>query len=147
MVEKIIASENFHAAYMMLRQLRFGFLDLAWYGSDPSGINDVAAFEQQATAATELLPITLGTNISCAFEHIFSGGYSAGYYGYKWAEVLDADAFEFFKEQGIFSRKVADLYRTEVLERGGSEHPMQLYKSFRGRAPDPDALLRRSQLI
>ena len=147
MVEKIIASENFHAAYMMLRQLRFGFLDLAWYGSDPSGINDVAAFEHQATAATELLPTTLGTNISCAFEHIFSGGYSAGYYGYKWAEVLDADAFEFFKEEGIFSRKVADLYRTEILERGGSEHPMQLYKSFRGRAPDPDALLRRSQLI
>ena len=147
MVEKIVASENFHAAIMMLRQLRFGFLDLAWYGGDPRNISDVAAFELEATAATELMPNIPGTNISCSFEHIFSGGYSAGYYGYKWAEVLDADAFEYFKEQGIFSRKVADLFRTQVLERGGSEHPMQLYKAFRGRAPDPDALLRRSQLI
>jgi peptidyl-dipeptidase Dcp len=96
---------------------------------------------------TDLLPYVAGTNISCSFEHIFAGGYSAGYYGYKWAEVLDADAFEYFKEHGIFNREVADRFRCYILERGGSEHPMQLYKAFRGRSPDPDALLRRSQLI
>jgi peptidyl-dipeptidase Dcp len=146
-VQKLLASDNFHAAYLMMRQLRFGFLDLAWYGQDPTAVQDVAAFENHAVAATDLFPPTSGVNMSCSFEHIFSGGYSAGYYGYKWAEVLDADAFEYFKKEGIFSRKVADLFRTNILERGGTDHPMTLYKAFRGREPDPDALLRRSGLI
>jgi peptidyl-dipeptidase Dcp len=147
MVQKLLASDHFHAAYQMMRQLRFGFLDLAWYGQDPTAVQDVAAFENRAVAATDLFPPTTGVNMSCSFEHIFSGGYSAGYYGYKWAEVLDADAFEYFKKEGIFSRKVADLFRTHILERGGTDHPMTLYKAFRGREPDPDALLRRSGLI
>ena len=150
MVQKILASENFHAAYHMMRQLRFAFLDLAWYAQDAGAAGagaDVEAFERDAVRATDLLPNVPGTSMSCSFEHIFAGGYSAGYYGYKWAEVLDADAFEMFKERGVFSREVADLFRSHVLERGGAEHPMVLYKRFRGREPDPDALLRRSQLI
>jgi peptidyl-dipeptidase Dcp len=146
-VQKIIASDRFHAAYMTVRQLRFGYLDLAWYGGDPGDVQDVLAFEQRAVAATDLFPPVPGTNMSCSFEHIFSGGYSAGYYSYKWAEVLDADAFELFKEKGIFAKDVADRFRSAILERGGSDHPMRLYKEFRGREPDPDALLRRAGLI
>ncbi len=147
LVNKIVASDNFHAAYAMMRQLRFAFLDLAWYSGDPADITDVGAFERSAVKKTDLLPNIEGANLSCSFAHIFSGGYSAGYYGYKWAEVLDADAFELFKQEGVFSRKVADRFRSAVLERGGTEHPMTLYKEFRGREPDPDALLRRCQLI
>jgi peptidyl-dipeptidase Dcp len=147
LVSKLVRAENFHAAYQMMRQLRFALLDLAWYAGDPGESVDVAAFEAAAVRPTDLLPNIAGTNLSCSFEHIFAGGYSAGYYGYKWAEVLDADAFELFKEEGIFSREVADRFRSAILERGGAEHPMTLYKRFRGREPDPDALLRRSQLI
>ncbi len=147
MVKKIIDGENFHAAYLMMRQLRFGYLDMAWHANAPASDVDVATFEKSAVAPTDLLPNVTGTNISSSFEHIFAGGYSAGYYGYKWAEVLDADAFELFEERGVFDRDVADLFRRHILERGGSDHPMKLYKAFRGRAPDPDALLRRSQLI
>ena len=147
LVERLTAAENFHAAYFMMRQLRFCYLDLAWYGGDPGAAVDVWKFEAEATKPTELLPTVPGANLSCAFEHIFSGGYSAGYYGYKWAEVLDADAFELFKEQGILNRQVAEAFRRQVLERGGSEHPMVLYRRFRGREPDPMALLRRSGLV
>jgi peptidyl-dipeptidase Dcp len=132
---------------MAMRQLNFGLLDMAWHSQDPTSITDVAAFEQATTATTRLLPPTEGTNISSSFSHIFSGGYSAGYYSYKWAEVLDADAFEFFKEKGLFNREVARQFRDNVLSRGGTEHPMELYKRFRGREPDPDALLRRDGLI
>ena len=105
----------------------------------------VVAFLGAIVVVTGILQLRLA--LTGAFEHIFAGGYSAGYYGYKWAEVLDADAFELFKEKGIFARDVADRFRTAILERGGAEHPMTLYKRFRGREPDPDALLRRSQLI
>lgn len=147
LISKIIASEHFHAAFMTVRQLRFAYLDLAWYAGDPGDITDVTAFENAAVAATDVFPMVPGTNFSCSFEHIFSGGYSAGYYSYKWAEVLEADAFEFFKERGVFSREVADKFRASILERGGSDHPMHLYKEFRGREPDPDALLRRAGLI
>lgn len=147
MVDRVIASENFHAAYAMMRQLRFGLLDLAWYAQDPSAVEDVSRHEFDAVRATDLLPNLPGTNISCAFEHIFGGGYAAGYYGYKWAEVLDADAFELFRERGIFDRATADQFRRTILERGGSDHPMQLYREFRGREPDPDALLRRAGLL
>ena len=146
LVDKIVKSDNFHAAFMMMRQLRFALLDLAWHTVERP-VTDVAAFEALAVAPTDLLPSPPGSNISCSFEHIFSGGYSAGYYGYKWAEVLDADAFELFKEKGIFDRGTADRFRTAILERGGSEHPSELYRRFRGRDPDPDALLRRAQLI
>jgi peptidyl-dipeptidase Dcp len=147
LVARLVASENFHAAYMTMRQLRFALVDMAWHSADPAAARDVLAFEAAAAAPTDLLPNIPGASISCSFEHIFSGGYSAGYYGYKWAEVLDADAFELFKEHGIFNRDVADRFRRAILERGGTEHPMRLYQEFRGRAPDPDALLRRSNLI
>jgi peptidyl-dipeptidase Dcp len=148
LVDRVIAGDKFHAAYQMLRQLRYALLDLAWYGgADPDKVQDVTEFERSQTAATAVLPDVAGTNMSCSFEHIFAGGYSAGYYGYKWAEVLDADAFELFKERGIFARDVADRFRKAILERGGSEHPMTLYREFRGREPDPDALLRRAGLL
>lgn len=146
-VQKLVDSDNFHAGYMMVRQIRFALLDLGWYGSDPSGVNDVLAYESELVRKTDLLPNIAGANISNSFEHIFAGGYSAGYYGYKWAEVLDADAFELFSEQGVFNVEIADRFRINILERGGSEHPMELYKRFRGREPDPDALLRRSGLM
>lgn len=146
MIDRMIASENFHAAYLMIRQLRFGVLDLAWYSQDPAQVEDVTSFELDAVRRTDLLPNYPGTNISCSFEHIFAGGYAAGYYGYKWAEVLDADAFELFRERGIFDRATADQFRRAIMERGGSEHPMKLYREFRGREPDPDALLRRAGL-
>lgn len=146
-VKKLVDSDNFHAGYMMVRQIRFALLDLGWYGSDPSGVTDVLAYENELIKKTDLLPNVPGANITNSFEHIFAGGYSAGYYGYKWAEVLDADAFELFKEEGVFNKEIADRFRINVLEKGGSEHPMELYKRFRGREPDPDALLRRSGLM
>lgn len=147
LVQKLIDSDNFHAGYAMVRQIRFALLDLGWYGSDPSGVSDVLAYENELVKKTDLLPNIPGANISNSFEHIFAGGYSAGYYGYKWAEVLDADAFELFSEQGVFNVEIADRFRVNILEKGGSEHPMVLYKKFRGREPDPDALLRRSGLM
>jgi peptidyl-dipeptidase Dcp len=147
LVEKIKKAAQFQAGYSSTRQLSFAFLDMAWHTVDPSQIKDVDSFENQATQPTRILPKILGTNMSCSFSHIFPGGYSAGYYSYKWAEVLDADAFEFFKEKGLFNREVADLFRTNILSRGGTEHPMDLYKKFRGREPDPNALLRREGLL
>lgn len=147
LVEKIRASRKFMAGYYALRQLSLGFLDMAWYGQDPVGIQDVAAFEQKTLEPTLVLPRIPDTNQSCNFGHIFGGGYSAGYYSYKWAEVLDADAFEFFKEKGIFDKTVAEKFERHVLSRGGSEHPAKLYRDFRGRDPDPDALLRRDGLM
>jgi peptidyl-dipeptidase Dcp len=147
LVEKIKKANRFQAGYYSLRQLQFAFLDMAWHTTEPEKIADVAKFELQATEKTRTFPPIDGVNASCAFGHIFAGGYSAGYYSYKWAEVLDADAFEFFKEKGIFNREVANRFKENVLSRGGTEHPMELYKKFRGREPDPDALLRRDGLI
>jgi peptidyl-dipeptidase Dcp len=146
-IRKIKESDNFLAATYTLRQLYFGSVDMAWFGTNPEKVQDVSAYEMEVTAQTRLMDAVPGTNRSCSFGHIFAGGYAAGYYGYKWAEVLDADAFEFFKEEGIFSKKVADKFRTCILEKGGTAHPMDLYKAFRGREPDPEALLRRCELI
>ena len=120
---------------------------MAWHSKDPSQIQDVSKFEQAETQRTQVLPPVDGVNISVSFSHIFAGGYSAGYYSYKWAEVLDADAFEYFKEEGLYSEKVAKLLLENIMSKGGTEHPMTLYKKFRGREPDPDALLRRDGLI
>jgi peptidyl-dipeptidase Dcp len=146
-IAKIKASSNFHEGRNTMRQIAFSQLDMAWHShEDPSKITDVDAFETEATAQTQVLPRVPGTNSSCAFSHIFQGGYSAGYYSYKWAEVLDADAFEFFKEKGIFNRDVANRFRDNVLSKGGSEHPMTLYRRFRGKEPTPEALLRRAGL-
>ena len=113
----------------------------------PPGAQPREEFEAREMARARFFPPVPGTSMSTSFSHIFAGGYSAGYYSYKWAEVLDADAFEFFKEKGIFSEEVARSFRQHVLSRGGSEHPMELYKRFRGREPDPKALLRRDGLI
>jgi peptidyl-dipeptidase Dcp len=147
LINKVRKSSKFLAGYNSLRQLNFGFLDMAWYTADPKLVKDVQEFELAATKATTILPRIDGTNGSCGFSHIFAGGYAAGYYSYKWAEVLDADAFEFFQEKGIFSRDVAERLEQHILSRGGSEHPAELYRRFRGREPDPKALLRRDGLI
>ena len=145
-IQKIKDSAAFQEGYMTARQLSFGMLDMAWHGSDPTGITNVGDFETEAMAATQVLPNMDGTNMSCAFSHIFQGGYSAGYYSYKWAEVLDADAFEFFKEKGLFDKETASKFRT-LLSSGGTIHPMELYKAFRGREPKVEALLKRAGLI
>jgi peptidyl-dipeptidase Dcp len=147
LVEKIKKAAQFQAGYYSIRQIQFALLDMAWHSKDPSYIEDVDLFEMKSTEATRLLPRIPGTNNSCSFSHIFAGGYSAGYYSYKWAEVLDADAFEYFKEIGLFNREVADKFKNFILSRGGTEHPMDLYKKFRGREPDPKALLRRDGLV
>ncbi|MGZ3773489.1 MAG: M3 family metallopeptidase [Pseudobdellovibrionaceae bacterium] len=147
LIEKLKASQKFQAGYMSCRQLQFAMMDMAWYSTDPQKIKDVDSFEEASTAETRLFPKVEGTNTSCAFSHIFAGGYSAGYYSYKWAEVLDADAFEYFKEKGLFNQEVAQKFKDNILSRGGTEHPMDLYKKFRGREPDPNALLRRDGLI
>jgi peptidyl-dipeptidase Dcp len=119
---------------------------MAYHSQDPTKVTDVAAFEAATISRTSLVPRLPGTSISTSFSHIFAGGYSAGYYSYKWAEVLDADAFEFFQTSGIFNRDVARKFREFILEKGGTEHPMELYKKFRGQEPDVGALLRRAGL-
>jgi peptidyl-dipeptidase Dcp len=147
LVAKIKKASLFQSGWMSLRQVSFAWLDMTWYTSDASKITDVDAFETAATEITRLLPKEPGTNQSCSFGHIFGGGYSAGYYSYKWAEVLDADAFEYFKEKGLYNPEVAAKFKNSILSRGGTAHPMDLYKEFRGREPDPNSLLRRSGLL
>jgi peptidyl-dipeptidase Dcp len=146
LIEKIKKSGNFLEALGTLRQLSFALLDMAYHMKNPAEIVDVEKFEMEAINRTALLPKIPNTSISTSFSHIFAGGYSAGYYSYKWAEVLDADAFEFFKSSGIFNKEVAQRFREHILERGGTEHPMELYKKFRGQEPDVGALLRRAGL-
>ncbi|MBE6313160.1 MAG: M3 family metallopeptidase [Bacteroidales bacterium] len=146
-VDKIKAAENFNVAYACLRQLSFGFLDMAWHTLTTPYSGDVMLFEREAWKQTQILPQVEGTCMSVNFNHIFSGGYAAGYYGYKWAEVLDADAFSVFKANGIFDRKTADSFRINILQRGGTEHPMILYKRFRGQDPSIEGLLRRNGII
>jgi putative CocE/NonD family hydrolase len=147
LIEKIKQSSNFHQGYQTLRQLSFGLLDIAYHSQDPSTISNLFEFEKNATQSTSLLPNVEGTMMSTAFSHIFQGGYGAGYYSYKWAEVLDADAFELFQEKGIFDAETANSFRKNILSAGGSEHPEILYKRFRGRDPQPDALLKRAGLL
>lgn len=146
LVQKIKEFENFHAAYACCRQVSYGLLDMMWHTSDPSTIKDVAECERKALKKTVLLPAVPGTCMSTAFSHIFAGGYAAGYYGYKWAEVLDADAFSLFQEKGVYNKQVADSYVKNILSKGGSEKAMDLYVRFRGREPQIDALLKRSGL-
>ncbi|WP_243471048.1 M3 family metallopeptidase [Winogradskyella sp. MH6] len=147
LIEKIKASATFHEGMQTLRQLSFGMLDMSWHGVDPTKITDVKVHEVEAFGETQLYPDVEENCMSTAFAHIFQGGYSSGYYSYKWAEVLDADAFEYFKEEGIFNKTVADKFKTHVLSQGGTEDPMTLYKKFRGHEPKPEALLRRAGLI
>jgi peptidyl-dipeptidase Dcp len=130
-----------------VRQLSFGLLDMAWHGGNPEGITDVKAHEKEAFGPTRLFPDHPETCMSTSFSHIFQGGYSAGYYSYKWAEVLDADAFAYFKEKGIFDGEVARKFREHILSRGGTEDPMELYVRFRGREPRLEPLLERAGLL
>lgn len=146
-VTKLQKARQFQAAYANMRQVSFGLLDMAWHANDPSEITDLVAFEDEVLKETRVLDKISGTASSPSFAHIFAGGYSSGYYSYKWAEVLDADAFAYFKEKGLFNEEVAKSYKDNVLSRGGTEHPMELYKKFRGREPDADALLKRDGLI
>ncbi len=146
LINKLIESVRFQSGYAMIRQLSFGLNDMAWHTLTHPFDGDVNEFEKEAMKPTELFPPVEGTCMSTAFSHIFDGGYSAGYYGYKWAEVLDADAFDLFKERGIFNREVAHSFRKNVLEKGGTEHPMKLYKAFRGHEPSVEPLLQRSGL-
>lgn len=144
LIQKIKASENFNIAYFCLRQLSFGYLDMAWHTLEKPLDGDVVDYEKEALASTQILPAIPNTGISPTFSHIFSGGYAAGYYSYKWAEVLDADAFSVFSRNGIFDKKTADSFRKNILQRGGTEHPMVLYKRFRGQDPTINALLQRN---
>ncbi|MFY0630238.1 MAG: M3 family metallopeptidase [Flavobacteriaceae bacterium] len=147
-VEKIKESASFHEGMQTLRQLSFGLLDMAWHsGNSPEAIKSVKDFETEAFSGTKLYPDVAENCMSTAFSHIFQGGYSAGYYSYKWAEVLDADAFEYFQEEGIFNKEVATKFKEHVLSKGGTEKPMTLYKRFRGKEPKPDALLKRAGLL
>ncbi|MCD6346884.1 MAG: M3 family metallopeptidase [Bacteroidales bacterium] len=146
LLQKLIDARNFQAGYLSERQLSFGFNDMAWHSITEPFDSDVIAFEKNAMARTELFPKVKDACMSTAFSHIFAGGYAAGYYGYKWAEVLDADAFSLFKEKGIFNKEVAASFRENVLEKGGSEPPMILYKNFRGQEPGIQPLLKRSGL-
>ena len=147
-VEKIKESASFHEGMQTLRQLSFGLLDMAWHSGDsPETIKSVKEFETEAFSETLLFPDVAENCMSTAFSHIFQGGYSAGYYSYKWAEVLDADAFEYFQEEGIFNKEVATKFKEHVLSKGGTEKPMTLYKRFRGKEPKPDALLKRAGLL
>ena len=144
LVQRIKDSANFNVAYACLRQVSFGLLDMAWYTRTEPFEGDVEAYEKQAWAQAQVLPSVPGTCMSVQFSHIFAGGYSAGYYSYKWAEVLDADAFALFQQKGIFSPEAAASFRDNILSKGGTEHPMTLYKRFRGQEPTIDALLIRN---
>jgi len=146
-VQKIKESASFQEGMATVRQLSFGLLDMGWHGQDPTNITDIKSFENEQFASTQLYPDVKENAMSTAFSHIFQGGYSSGYYSYKWAEVLDADAFEYFLEEGIFNTEVAKKFKENVLSKGGTEHPMILYKRFRGQEPKPDALLKRAGLL
>ncbi len=144
LIKRLVDASNFNAAYACLRQVSFGLLDMAWYTRNTPFEGDVKEYEQQSWAKAQILPVVKDACMSTQFSHIFAGGYSAGYYSYKWAEVLDADAFSLFKQKGIFNREVAESFRNNILSKGGTEHPMILYKRFRGQEPTIDALLIRN---
>jgi peptidyl-dipeptidase Dcp len=146
-IDRIVAARNFLAGYAQVRQLQFALTDMAWHTVTGAPAEDPVAFEQEILRPTAVLPQVPGIVFSPSFNHIFSGGYAAGYYSYKWAEVLEADTFEWFKEQGIFSREAAQRFRQEVLSKGGSIDADVLYRNFRGRDPEPEALLRKLGLL
>jgi len=144
LIQRIKETSNFNVATLCLRQLSFGLLDMAWYTRNAPFTGDVKGYEKEAWTKAQYLPMVDGTCMSTQFSHIFSGGYAAGYYSYKWSEVLDADAFALFQEKGIFNPEVAQSFRDHILSQGGTVHPMTLYKSFRGHEPTIDALLIRN---
>ena len=147
LIDKIKAASTFQQGMQTLRQLSFGLLDMSWHGIDPTEITNVKQHESAAFQETQLFPDVAENCMSTAFAHIFQGGYSSGYYSYKWAEVLDADAFEYFKENDLFDPKIAAAFKTHVLSKGGTEDPLELYVKFRGQKPKVEALLKRSGLL
>ena len=147
LIDKIKAAATFQQGMQTMRQLSFGLLDMNWHGIDPREITDVKQHETTAFKETQLFPEVKENCMSTAFSHIFQGGYSSGYYSYKWAEVLDADAFEFFKETDLFDPKIAEAFKTNVLSKGGTQDPLELYIKFRGQKPKVEALLKRSGLL
>src|SRR5690606_19505619 len=146
-IKKIKESATFQEGLATLRQIGFGLLDMSWHSADPTKITDVKEQELLAFQETDLFPDVPETCMSTSFSHIFQGGYSSGYYSYKWAEVLDADAFAYFKEKGIFNKEVATKLKDHILSKGGTEKPMELYKRFRGGEPKIEALLERAWLF
>ena len=146
LVDKIKESASFLEGMATLRQLSFGILDMEYHGKNQA-IENVKAFELEAMKVASLYPDVAENCMSVSFSHIFQGGYSSGYYSYKWAEVLDADAFAYFQEKGIFNQEVAASFKNNILSQGGTDHPMTLYKKFRGQAPQPEALLKRAGLL
>ncbi|MBO5472009.1 MAG: M3 family metallopeptidase [Bacteroidales bacterium] len=143
LIEKIVAAKNYLAGYGQVRQLHFGYLDMAWHALTELPAEDAIAFEQKTLAPYAVMPAVEGSAFSTSFSHIFSGGYSAGYYSYKWAEVLEADAFSLFKEKGIFNTDVATSFRKNILEKGGAEDEAVIYRNFRGHDPQPEALMKK----
>ena len=144
LIDRVKAANNFNVAYACMRQVSFGLLDMAYYTQSEEFNDDIEAFEKEAWQCAQVLPSVPGAIMTVQFSHIMAGGYSAGYYSYKWAEVLDADAFSLFKEKGIFNTEVAQSFRKNILSRGGTEHPAVLYHRFRGKEPTIDALLKRN---
>lgn len=147
LIEKIKNSANFQQGYQTLRQISFGLLDMGYHSQNPSKIESIVDFEKEIMSHTDLLPRVENTLMSTSFSHIFQGGYSSGYYSYKWAEVLDADAFELFQEKGIFDQETAAAFANYILSAGSREHPTKLYEKFRGRKPNQKALLKRAGLL
>ena len=147
LIDKIKSASTFQQGMQTLRQLSFGLLDMSWHGTDPSKITNIKKQEKEAFKQTQLFPDVKQNCMSTAFSHIFQGGYSSGYYSYKWAEVLDADAFEYFKQNSLFDPKVASDFKEHILSKGGTGDPLELYINFRGQKPKADALLRRSGLV
>lgn len=148
-IEKLKESATYHEAYATVRQLSFSLLDMSWHHLSPEAagnISDVVEVERRTLEPLDVFPPVPGTNMSVQFGHIFAGGYAAGYYSYKWAEVLDADAFSLFQERGIFDPETARSFKENILSRGGTEPPMDLYVRFRGKEPTPEALLKRAGL-
>ncbi len=146
-IQKIKDSASFLEGLATVRQLSFGLLDMGWHGQDPSSISKVKEFETKQFEETAIYPDVKENVMFTSFSHIFDGGYSSGYYSYKWAEVLDADAFDYFKQEGIFNQEIAKKFKDNILSKGGTEHPMKLYKQFRGKEPSVDPLLKRAGLI
>lgn len=146
-IDKIKESSNFLEGLATVRQLSFGLLDMGWHTQVPEASVSLKVFENRQFASTKIYPDVEENAMSTSFSHIFAGGYAAGYYSYKWAEVLDADAFDYFKQNGIFNKEIASKFKEYVLSKGGTDHPMTLYKKFRGQEPSPDALLKRAGLM
>ncbi len=146
-IDKIKNLKAFMEGYQTVRQISFGLLDMAWHEQNPKDIQSVKTFEKEVLGPTDLYPEVKETLMSTSFSHIFQGGYSSGYYSYKWAEVLDADAFAYFKETGIFNKETATKLKQTILEKGGTENPMELYKEFRGKEPSEKYLIERAGLI